>query len=348
MSYARTISVCRHVTGYPHATCRPAPRCPRPQPLPGLSHLTALCRDTKPAQPRRTLHTRTPTRTPTRAPTRTPTHYTACTHPIPMVSVKVPSTPAAFTEALAAYIIDQQDAALKRSNRFNVAISGGSLVSQLYEALVKDPRSAPKVHWAQWHIYFCDERLVPLNDPDSNYGAFKHHVLDPLLAHHENATPPILGPTCYAINESLVGLDENDRIADEYASLLPGAGFDLVLLGCGPDGHTCSLFPGERHAFLLEEQKRPVMWCPESPKPPADRITFTLPVLRAARALCFVAQGAGKRAVLQRILGGADGTAHDSADTPLPCARVNAECPHTTTWFLDTEAAGDIAARADM
>ncbi|SCU81528.1 LAME_0B07514g1_1 [Lachancea meyersii CBS 8951] len=234
---------------------------------------------------------------------------------------------------LAQYILAQQNKALQNGKRFNIAVSGGSLLKALNAGLIQDPEFQNKVQWSHWHVFFCDERIVALEDEDSNYGAFKKQVLDPLLS-----VDGALGPTCYAINESLVGLGENDRIAAEYESLLPDH-FDLILLGCGPDGHTCSLFPGKTHEYLLQEREKKVTWCHSSPKPPADRVTFTLPVLEAAEALCFVAEGASKQPILERILEG--------HDTTLPAGLVTENYQSCVSWFVDQAAVKGLSVKKE-
>lgn len=244
-----------------------------------------------------------------------------------MVEVNKYSDKQSLARNVGEKILECQDKALSGKDAFNVAISGGSLVNVLKSSLVDDEELAPKVKWAQWKIYFCDERLVPLDDPQSNYGAFKEAVLDPLSHHGDHLN---LGPTVFAINEALVkqGSHQNEKIAEEYESLLPDA-FDLLLLGCGPDGHTCSLFPGEKHKYLLEETKK-VAWCHDSPKPPKDRITFTLPVLAAARNIVFVAEGESKQQIMRRIF--------DLKDRSLPTALINASYPEKVCWFVNDEA----------
>ena len=75
--------------------------------------------------------------------------------------------------------------------------------------------------------------------------------------------------------------------------------FDVIHLGLGEDGHTASLFPG---SDALNERQAPVRAIHDAPKPPPDRLTLTLPVLNAARAVLFMVQGAGKRDALARVL----------------------------------------------
>ncbi|XP_053824223.1 6-phosphogluconolactonase isoform X2 [Vidua chalybeata] len=109
--------------------------------------------------------------------------------------------------------------------------------------------------------------------------------------------------------------------------------FDLLLLGVGPDGHTCSLFPG--HA-LLQEQHSLVSFLLDSPKAPPQRVTMTLPLLNAAKALLLVATGAAKAPVIKRIL-----EPRPEASPSLPAARLRPRSGRLR-WLLDREAAKEL------
>ncbi|CAI4881208.1 CLL_collapsed_G0025010.mRNA.1.CDS.1 [Saccharomyces cerevisiae] len=244
-----------------------------------------------------------------------------------MVTVGVFSERASLTHQLGEFIVKKQDEALQKKSDFKVSVSGGSLIDALYESLVADESLSSRVQWSKWQIYFSDERIVPLTDADSNYGAFKRAVLDKL--------PSTSQPNVYPMDESLIGSDaeSNNKIAAEYEHIVPQV-LDLVLLGCGPDGHTCSLFPGETHRYLLNETTKRFAWCHDSPKPPSDRITFTLPVLKDAKALCFVAEGSSKQNIMHEIF--------DLKNDQLPTALVNKLFGEKTSWFVNEEAFGKV------
>uniref|UniRef100_A0A452U5G3 6-phosphogluconolactonase n=2 Tax=Ursidae TaxID=9632 RepID=A0A452U5G3_URSMA len=153
-----------------------------------------------------------------------------------------------------------------------------------------------------------------------------------LLQTHLLSRLPIPDSQVITINPQL----PVEEAAEDYAKKLRQAFqgdsvpvFDLLILGVGPDGHTCSLFPDHP---LLQEREKIVAPISDSPKPPPQRVTLTLPVLNAARTVIFVATGEGKAAVLKRIL-------EDKEENPLPAALVQ---PHTgkLCWFLDEAAAG--------
>lgn len=228
--------------------------------------------------------------------------------------------------AVARQIIDIQDATLEKKESFDIAISGGSLGKVLKAGLIDNKELSSKVRWENWKVYFADERLVPLDHEDSNYGLFNSLVLKELAQTGHN------GPIVYTINENL--LHESDtltdnEIAEEYSSLLPES-FDLILLGVGPDGHTCSLFPGHK---LLKEESVKVASIDNSPKPPPRRITITFPVLREAKNISFVAEGASKAVIFKQIFG--------TEKTGLPAELVN-ELPLPIAWFTNDEALQDV------
>lgn len=224
--------------------------------------------------------------------------------------------------SVAQFILQRQTESLSTKSTFDIAISGGSLGKVLKAGLISNKEIASKIHWDKWRVFFSDERLVPLEHEDSNYGLFNELVLKNLA--HEG----IPGPTVFTINESLLhdtDTTTDEAIAKEYASFLPDS-LDLILLGCGPDGHTCSLFPGHE---LLKENSVSVTSISDSPKPPARRITITFPVLAASKSIAFVAEGEGKAAVLKEIFG--------DKKSGLPAELVN-ELSVPVSWFVNDAA----------
>lgn len=229
------------------------------------------------------------------------------------------------------YVLKCQKAAFSRHGKFMVAVSGGSLPATLSKALLApdDGTLDDKPQFSKWEIFFADERAVPLDHEDSNYALLKKDLLDKI--------PPTSGsPQVYPIDVEV--LDKTQEIADRYQDLLMSkfAGkdsvrlplFDLILLGCGPDGHTCSLFPGHE---LLRETDAWTAAIEDSPKPPPRRITLTLPVVTHAVKIAFVATGGGKKDILKQILETDEGRS-------LPCGLVNEQGGDKVSWFTDAAA----------
>jgi 6-phosphogluconolactonase len=243
--------------------------------------------------------------------------------------------PTDFTGALADHVAKVAQKAIARHDRFTVAISGGSLPSQL-SGLLK-PAIRDTLDWSRWHVFLADERLVPHDHADSNYRLIKEHLLEHV---------PIPSSQVYPINESL--LNQPEEAADDYMKVLQRVFaakdsvkfpvFDLILLGMGPDGHTCSLFPNHE---LLHERIAWVASITDSPKPPPERITLTLPVLNHAHHATFVCAGTSKRDALRHILAKPE-TEVDPAQHPLPAARVH-PVHGKLVWILDHAAAEALA-----
>ncbi|KFX94813.1 hypothetical protein O988_06123 [Pseudogymnoascus sp. VKM F-3808] len=237
--------------------------------------------------------------------------------------------------ALRQYVLTAQNAGISRHGTFKVAVSGGSLPKTLALALLPPSSSSgpdETINFSRWEIFFADERAVPLDHEDSNYALLKSELLDKI--------PAELGaPTVHPIE--VAHLNDVQELADQYEKDLVKSFaqrdsvklpvFDLVLLGCGPDGHTCSLFPGHE---LLRESDAWVASIEDSPKPPAKRITLTLPVVNHAVKIAFVATGAGKKEVLKKIF----------EEAPeLPCGLVNEGGGDRVSWFVDDAAVDGVS-----
>jgi 6-phosphogluconolactonase len=203
----------------------------------------------------------------------------------------------------------------------SIALSGGSTPRLLYRTLARDPfRSG--VAWDRLEIFFGDERSVPPEDPASNFG---------------NASRELLADVAARVHPMPV--ESGD--AEAYERLVRGrvaAGddglpaFDLILLGIGGDGHTASLFPGT--AALREERRLVVV--NEVPERGFRRMTFTYPLLNAARRVWVLASGADKREVVARAFA-ASGRRDAAAWLPVLGVRPRSG---ELVWWLDEAAHG--------
>jgi 6-phosphogluconolactonase len=150
-----------------------------------------------------------------------------------------------------------------------------------------------EIAWERVHVFWSDERCVPLTDPESNYRVAKDLLLD-------HVPLPVAN-----IHPAPVSNGDPDEAARDYESTIRGildrsdARFDWVLLGLGEDGHMASLFPGGE---ALREDRRWVVAVTDSPKPPPVRLTMTLPLLRQSREVHILAAGASKLQALRRTL----------------------------------------------
>lgn len=169
----------------------------------------------------------------------------------------------------------------------HIALAGGSTPKRAYELLAGIEGS-----WKHVHLWLGDERCVPSDHPDANARMVRESLYADARAEpprlHEVPAPEVPEDAAW-----LYGLQVREQV--------PGAIFDIVLLGMGPDGHTCSLFPGHP---VLEVTRALVAPVRESPKPPSERVTLTLPVVRRARFTLLLATGAEKRDALARALAG--------------------------------------------
>ena len=202
---------------------------------------------------------------------------------------------------------------------FRLALSGGSTPRRLYEIL-SSPGFGKTILWHRVHLFFADERCVPADHPESNFGLVRAALLDRL------SQPPakVFRMEGEASDPAEAARRYEEAIRSDFGR--QASGMDLVLLGVGADGHTASLFPG---ADSLEEERRWVL----ATDPPGEggrrRMTLTLPLLNESTEVWFLATGQAKAAILARI--------HGEGGADLPAGRVRAR-PGQVTWFLDRAA----------
>lgn len=179
-------------------------------------------------------------------------------------------------------IQDELDWAGRRESRRSVLLTGGRSAARLYTAWAAIPefRNLEAVDF-----YFGDERWVPSDSPESNYGLAMRTLF-------RDGVPG--GCTVRPMNSDAA---DRDAAAVRYEELLPGV-IDLLLLGVGEDGHIASLFP---YSAGLKEARRKVVPA-TGPEPPRDRLTITPPVIASARRVFVLAPGAAKAKVLTEVL----------------------------------------------
>ena len=190
----------------------------------------------------------------------------------------------------------------------SVALAGGGTPRGMHRLWA----ASSKLPWGEVDLFFGDERCVPPDDEQSNYRAVLEDFLSAL---------PLPGPRVHRIRGEET---DHQRAARRYAAELPDR-LDLLILGVGPDGHTASIFPGDA-AVLAQTQAR--AFAVEAPKPPAERITITPPVLVGARKILVLARGEDKA---QAIFEARHGL-WDPLVTPAQLARRG-------TFLLDAAAA---------
>ncbi len=223
-----------------------------------------------------------------------------------------------LADAAAMHIVKAANRAIASRGQFALALSGGSTPRCTYRLLAHD-RFASQVDWSCVHIFWGDERCVPPDHPDSNYRmAWRtslHSLPIPEANLHRMAgeREPREAAACYAV--------ELRRVLGDALR------FDLILLGMGEDGHTASLFPGTPTVEIVDRPTTAVY------VPAFDRwrLTLTLSVINAARAVCFLVQGASKAPTLARVRDGA----------LLPAARV-APVSGDLVWFVERSTVGPV------
>jgi len=238
----------------------------------------------------------------------------------PIVTIETDAD--ALARLVADWLIERIGAS---TGSFALNLSGGSTPKRLY-SLLACPTHRDRIPWTRLHLFFGDERFVPPDDPENNFGM----VRDTLIAHvpipptQVHAVPTVGVPDAQAAAAAYQHTLERFYGSEQLDASRPL--FDVTFLGVGPDGHTASLFPG---TVALDESAAwvvPVI----GPTPPYQRITLTYPALASSHVIAFLVTGHEKCKIVKRVLDG---------DRTLPAARV--QNAGELRWFLDRAAAAN-------
>jgi 6-phosphogluconolactonase len=204
---------------------------------------------------------------------------------------------------------------------FSVAVSGGSTPRAMHRSLSEEPY-ASEIPWGSIHIFWTDERVVPFEDPESNFGVAQRDFLDKLTIPSAQVHPmpvwvtPERGAALY--QEELEGFFQ--RLGSDDPA------FDLIFLGIGKDGHIASLFPAQE---ALDERKRWVV-AVKGGIPYVSRLTMTYSIINYARQIVFLVSGRDKSEILRNIF--------EEKQLGLPVQKIQ-PFRGRLTWLLDQDAA---------
>lgn len=217
---------------------------------------------------------------------------------------------------LLAYII----AAQQHKDTVQICLTGGQTANLMYERFAELAMDS-EIDPTRLHLWWGDERFVPATDPDRNS----------LQAVTRLARTLDLKAAQIHMMAAKDGRADAQQCAAEYEAELGDVSFDVTLLGVGPDGHVGSIFPNHPS---FEATTRKVIGVNESPKPPAERITLTIPTLNRSSEIWLLVTGQAKADAVARALAGEDG---------LPASHVGGTT--ATYWFLDEGASTQLPPR---
>ena len=230
-----------------------------------------------------------------------------------------------MAQAAAVLFADAAIKKVKTNDLFTVAISGGTTPRAMYNLLTEEPFIS-SVAWDKTHFFWVDERFVPRDHPYSNYGSVQKTFIDkiPIPKSHVHPMPVDFSP---------------ERASEKYWDCLMTffdlekgkvPRLDLIMLGMGKDGHTASLFPGQR---ALDERKQLVISV-KGGDPFVNRLTMTFPVLNNAMEILVLVSGEDKADTLKAVL--------ETKQSTLPVQRVR-PTHGTLKWLMDRKAASRLS-----
>jgi 6-phosphogluconolactonase len=234
---------------------------------------------------------------------------------------------AALVEAAGERLAEQIVAVVDFRGRATIVLTGGGTGIGMLSKLAE---RGDRIDWSKVHLFWGDERFVPEDDDERNFRQARQALLD-------HVDIPAANVHAMAASDGEFGGDL-DAAALAYEQVLaanadpgqPAPTFDVHLLGMGGEGHINSLFPGTP---AVRETSRLVVGVSDSPKPPPQRITLTLPAIQRSREVWLVVSGAAKADAVAAAINGA-------APEDVPAA--GAVGRDATVWLLDEDAASKL------
>ena len=235
-----------------------------------------------------------------------------------------------LAKAAAARLVTRLVDAQAASAAASLVLTGGGIGTAILAELAAAP-ALGAVDWRQLDIWWGDERFLPSGDPERNEAGaqqalLRHLDMDPARVHRMPGTDGPDGPDPEAA-AARYAAELRAAARPEDHGLVPG--FDVLMLGIGPEGHVASLFPGMPALY----DERPVVAVRGSPKPPPIRLTLTLPSIQAAREVWILASGAEKADAVAMALSGAG---------PVQVPAAGARGRQRTLFLLDSAAAAKV------
>ena len=217
-----------------------------------------------------------------------------------------------FASDAANFILTKARESFDQRNEFRIALSGGNTPRSVYAEMAR--RDLP---WEKFLFTFGDERCVPPENEESNFRMANETLFRPAsvpdssILRMRGEIEPVLAAREYQAQLDVLAAKRGEKIYEH----------DLILLGLGNDGHTASLFPGTE---ALSETERRVV-ANHAPKLNSWRLTFTFPLIFAARTVCFLIGANKDSKLIERVFSG---------DPALPAARVDRNAKNVA-WIIE-------------
>ena len=224
-------------------------------------------------------------------------------------------------------LIDTVQRAVADRGRALLVLTGGGTVIALLEHLAAHGQ---QIDWARVHLFWGDERYVPEADDERNEKRARETLLDHIDIPSSNVHAMAASDGEFGSDLDAAALAYEQILAANAEPGDPAPNFDVFLLGAGPEGHINSLFPDTP---AVRETTRMVVAVEDSPKPPPQRITLTLPAVQRSREVWLLVSGASKADAVAAAIGGA---------SPVSVPAAGAIGLSTTLWLLDQEAAAKL------